>query len=627
MSTDNPYPPQPPAGPPHPGYPGGVPSAPQSGVPQQPSQPYPSQQPYAPQQPNVAPSPQTGVPQSGAPQQPYPSQQPYVPQQPNVAPSPHPGVPQSGVPQGGASLPPSQPYPPTSGQPGVHPSAPLSQYPQPTSPAARLTAGFPPGNYPPVPGTAPDAGAQPPKKKLLLPILIGALAVLLIGGGVAFAGLTLGWFGGGGGKQPYEVLPGTASIYGQVDLNPSTDQKVAAFNFFKELPELSNADANSLDVKKTIWDAVSKTSSMNGIDYDTDLKPWLGNRLGVAVLPKSSGNTVSVIAVQVTDEGVAKDKLPSVLTKIDSTLTLVTVKDGYAILTEVDVVDTVKTALDGDTLAKNANFSSDIKALGNTGWAAGWVDIKAASQDYSSSGVDVSSVTGRATYALRFSGTTLELAGLVTGADSKSVPAANGGTDLGDLPADTGFAASIQGGAAWANSNWSLIQKALSSYSSYYSSITQEQVAAVLGNQATLAVSGDVLKSYGSYSSGSTPEMGFKVNTDNPSVLQQMLGSSSYKTSVVGNVVTIATTDSYLAKLANNSGDKLSSSANFTAVVPDYSKASVAAYLDLSALSSLWDKMSTASKYTSFLKALTAVGMSTTPTSDGATWSLRVARS
>jgi hypothetical protein len=555
---------------------------------------------------------------------PYPPP-PAGPPNPGYPPAPPP-TPQPGVPQ-----PPSQPYIPPTPQAGAPATAGPSQYPQPSSPAARLTAGFPPGNYPPVPGMATGAVAEPPKKKLLLPILIGALAVVLIGGGVAFAGLALGWFGGSG-KQPYEVIPGTAIAYLQVDLNPSNDQKIAALGFFKELPELANANSSSVDIKKVIWDAISENRDLNGVNYDADLKPWLGDRVGVAALPNSSGSTVGVIAVQVTNEASAKDKLPSVLTKVGSELELVTVKDGYAILTDPTTSGTVKSALDGDSLTKNANFSADLNALGNTGWSAGWFDVKALAKLSSTSGLDAAGLTGRATYALRFSGNTLELAGRLTGSDSKSIPASNGGTDLGDLPADTGFAASIQGGGDWVAANWDLVQSALSSNSAY-SSLTEADITAVLGKQATIGVSSDALKAVGSGSrADSTPGAGYKANTDNAARVQELFSStyygSMYKSSVVGSVVAIATTDSYLSGLTGNSGDKLSSSAKFTAVVPDYSKASIAVYLDLGALSTLWDKLpSSASDYRDFLKALTAVGISTTPTSDGATWSLRVTRS
>jgi hypothetical protein len=604
MSTENPYPP-PPAGPPNPGYPGQVPPAPQPGA--QPFAPPPVGQPLV---PPAAPQPgaQPFAPPPAAPQ---PGAQPF---------SPPPAASQAGT--GQFVPPPSQP---TWG------SAPGAYSPPSVDPAGQPTAAFATGQYPP--NGVPGAVAAPPKKKLLLPILIGALALLLIGGGVAFAGVTLGWFGGGGGKQPYEVMPGTTIAYLQMDLNPTADQKLAALSFFKELPELKDANANSVDVKKVIWNAIADANDTKGIEYEADLKPWVGDRIGIGALPKSDGDSVGVLAVQVTNEAAAKDKLPAVLTKSDSDLKLVTVKDGYAILTDSDTVDTVTTALKGDTLAKNATFSADLKALGNTGWSAGWFDIKAtAESSNSSTSVDTANLKGRATYALRFSGNTLELTGSVIGADPKAVPASNGGTDLGDLPAETGMAASVQGGADWVNANWDLIESAMGS--SYYTkNLTQEDLTAALGKQATVAMSNSTLKSYADSSyANSLPEIGFKVNTSNPTRLKAMVqgsySSSTMKIAQNGDTVSMAYTDAYLAKLSVNTGDKLSGSAKFNAVVPDYSKASIAAYLDLSSLSGAWSKTSSVdSDYVDFLKALSAVGLSVRPTNDGATWSLRVSRS
>jgi hypothetical protein len=500
-------------------------------------------------------------------------------------------------------------------------------------PGAQPTVAFSQAPFSP---PAPAAGPPPRARRAGLIALVGVLAVVLIGGGVAFAGFQFGWFGGSG-KQPYTALPVTSIGYYQMDLNPSTDQKLAAFNFFRELPQMQNAAQNaSFDVKEQLWNEWAKNNDTNGLTYAADIKPWLGDRMGLALVPgASAGQPVGVVAVQVTDEKLAAQKLPAVL---KSNLEVVNISNGYAVLTQVGEKALVTTALAAGTLDKNSTFTADMASLGSTGWVAGWVDLKAMVDATTSSGSTSPQVSGRATFALRFSGNSLEYAGGFLGMDPQLIPAAHGGTDLGDLPADTGFAASIQGGGAWLKANWDQLSKSIPEGYAPEGWTLPEDPAAVLGNQVTFAVPRSTIAGYAegtitASTEATVPAMGAKFNTDRTARVRELLDATApeglVSSRVDGSTVSVASTSGYLSQLTETTGAKLSSTAGFTAAVPESAKASVALYFDMASLGTKWTSNlgSESSAYAPFLKALTSVGFSLAPNATGASWSLRVARS
>jgi hypothetical protein len=516
--------------------------------------------------------------------------------------------------------------PPATVEPTVALTAPSGQ--------AEPTVAFPPGaQVPPV----AVAEAAPKRRKTAVVALVAALVVALVGGGVAFAGFRFGWFGEG--KQPYGALPASSIAYYQVDLDPAADQRLAALSFFRELPQLKGAASNaSFDLKEQLWTEWAKSNDTHGLNYAADIKPWLGDRAGVAALPVSSSQSTStpVVALQVTDEKLAAEKLPILLSTDAS---VVTISDGYALITTPSNVEQVKTALAAGTLDKNQTFSADLATLGSTGWAAGWVDLKALADVAQGGSSSTLEVQGRATFALRFSGGALELAGGVLGLDSSAIPTITGGTDLGDLPADTGFALSVQGGGALVKANWDEISSGLNNAGVLTPAdwVLPDDLVSILGTQFTAALPrttiGKALDSdfwqSGAYASAA---VGIKITTDKPQRVQELISgmdpTAIIKVRADADTVAIATTDEYLAQLADNTGAKLSASSVFTSAIPDHSASALSLYFDAASLGSDWtSKLPTeSSDYAAFLKALSSVGFSAVPNSSGLSWSLRVVR-
>jgi len=140
------------------------------------------------------------------------------------------------------------------------------------------------------------------------------------------------------------------SATSRIDLNPAADQKLAALNYFRELPQLRNAQISpSLDVKELLWNEWAKGNDTSGVTYAADIKPWIGDRFGVAQLPAAADDSspILVIALQVTDQNAAAAKLPTIL-KDGSTV--VTMLNGYAVIAQSTDLDRVKTALAAGTM-------------------------------------------------------------------------------------------------------------------------------------------------------------------------------------------------------------------------------------------------------------------------------------
>lgn len=494
--------------------------------------------------------------------------------------------------------------------------------------------------------TANDlAGAVPAKKKpkkVLLIAAITALALIVVGGGVAFAGNQFGWFRG---PQPAAALPAGAVGYVQFDADPSVDQKLAALSFLRDVKSVASANGNA-DVKKLIWDAFvdENPSASEGIDYDKDLKPWLGNRFGVAVYPKSSSQPMVATAVQVTDENLAKTKIPELLG--DNGSVLLGFKDGFAVITTEAFKDDLAASFGSTALTNDAVFSSDFRSLGDPGWVAGWGSLKELSEMSGSSYSSAASVAsaGRVAMTLRFTNDTAQLKMMSLGIDPTAIPKTSVSSDVGGLPASTGAVVSIKGAGAIFTSAWKKYVEDTKKNSGYdiEESLAKsgwrmpDDAVTVLGDQITIAISEDGLQDLADGNIGlynrRLLEMGARVTTDDPSaaksVVNRFLGeidsSDMVEQDVRDNTYILASSSSYVDELAKGSGG-LGTQPKFTKVVPNWQNASALGYLDLGPFSS---KMAQSSgEYSQFVGSLQAIGLTSTYNQDTAESTIILSRS
>ncbi|MEV2269052.1 DUF3352 domain-containing protein [Nonomuraea africana] len=604
--------------------------------PAQGGQPY--QQPYPPQQPS-------------APQQPYqqqPQQQPYgqqgygqqdYGQQPGYGQQPQPGYGQQAAygqqPGYGQQQPPyGQPQQPQYGQQNQQQYGYGEQTVQ--EPSAWQQQG-PEGWGPPQ--QPPSSGKKGGRGWLIAGI--AALLVVLVGGGGVWAASS---FLGGGGTQPHEVLPGGAVAYLRLDLDPAANQKLALFSLAKKFTVTKDKITGD-DPRKALFDAVKDDNDdLAKIDFAKDVDPWLGSRVGAAILPPAAGGKEPgfAVAVQVKDEAQAKAGIAKLMGDDKYGLSF---RDDYALLT-ADQATADKFAA-GPVLSEDADFTGDFDALGETGVLSMWMHVGKANQ-FAKDAVPAGSEAmfekmknTRFAAALRFDSAYAEFAGIVRGAEELSTgdPQA---VSIGGLPASTVGALSISGLDEAITKQWAELQKTLSASGDgsfqQFTDMAQQKfglslpadLSTLLGKNLTVALDNDGLASMNQ--SGQMPKVGVRIVTD-PAKAQEVIGKIEKSFTDAGQpapqiakvpgdgTLTLATTPEY-AKLLSEDG-ALGESEAFTTAIPDADAATFALFVDVDKLEPLYINSLEGDDQAN-AKVFRAVGLSGKQSGGEASFSLRV---
>ncbi len=254
----------------------------------------------------------------------------------------------------------------------------------------------------------------------------GALVLALVGG-VTYAVGALS----GGGAQPADALPSGAFGYVSIDLDPTAGQKVDGFRFLRSFPSLRDSVPVNGDVRKVFFTAVADQAGWSGIDYDSDVAPWLGQRVALAAYPATgaaaattgatgvtaTGAPSAVVALQVSDTTKAEQGLRRLVRASSGRGSHVgwAFSGGYALLS--DSTATARRMADRvseGTLAADPHFAADLAAAPD-GVATAWID-----------GDKATSSLGRGAAMLSGAGVLGGLAGtagLVGGASSAGAPA------------------------------------------------------------------------------------------------------------------------------------------------------------------------------------------------------------
>jgi len=466
-------------------------------------------------------------------------------------------------------------------------------------------------------------------------IVGGVVIALVLGGAGAFAFQTLS----GGGSQPADVLPGDAYAYLRLDIDPSAGQKIAAVRFLSKLPEVKDT-LGADDPRKQLWELASKDASNDCVAkfaYDTDIAPWLGDRVGAAIRPGGTEDAPNVaIAIQVKDESAAKDTLTKLFAcDKGGSDTELRMKDGYAIVTPPGVGDATLAAAAKGTLAQNANFTSDMAALGEQGILSAWFDmgtgLKEIQKLSGTTGTDptaLASAKGRVATAVRFDADYVEMAGIVRGADTtRSVK--GDGREVASLPANTMAALNVSGADQMLDSAWPQLEKQIESLaaadgeSDPIGRVEQQlgitlpdDLKVLLGRSFTLAMPEQDLTS-------DVPVLGAKVVSGDAKRADELVGRLMESAGAGGDVLThkvegdkvfVATTPDYADDL--RSGGRLGESETFKLAVGDVSNATATLFVDLDKVDAIV-KGEVHGEAKSFLESLRAVGFTATNTGNG----------
>ena len=499
------------------------------------------------------------------------------------------------------------------------------------------------GGYPPPDTSGSPGPASAPRRSSKVPILaaVGVVAAMALGGG-AFAYSKLA----STGSQPDTVIPASAVGFVRVDLDPSAGQKVAAVRFLDKLPAVKRAQDAGGDPRESLWKSITQQDkALSGVSYDTDIKPWLGSRAAAAVLAQSTAKDKPAVmfALAVTDEAKARESLTSILAKKGVTDTDVTMKSGYAILTEKGTTSIVMAEIDKGSIATNQTYLSDAQALGDLGIASVWVDAGAfknaswadalakSTPSSSTMSANLDQLKGRVMAALRFDANYLEVAGIARGGAQQASSATSGG-EIASLPADTVAAMSIAGLDQALKDNWPSLSSSfgardIADVEDQLGISLPDDLALLLGRSFTVALPDQDWSRF-----SKDPRLGLKVVTTDgaraESIIAKMLdqagGASAIATSRRDNTIYLATNPSYLDSLSQTG--TLGSSETFKLAVADGQSAQSAFFVDLDKVEGNYLKnIPEANEYKAALGAVRAVGFSTRITGPGdASFALRL---
>jgi hypothetical protein len=195
-----------------------------------------------------------------------------------------------------------------------------------------------------------------------------------------------------GSDRAARAVPADSAVYLNVFLQPSSAQQANLSSLLVKLPGF--ADSSALDAK--IDQLAQRLLAPSGIDYRTDLRPWLGNELAVALSFKGPTTTPQLLLLlAVKDPDAARAALPHLWQESGITFTahpyrgidlLVGDTASYALLPDLLVIGQsearVRAALDADanaapSLADLADFSAAMQRVPADHLASAYVDLRA----------------------------------------------------------------------------------------------------------------------------------------------------------------------------------------------------------------------------------------------------------
>ena len=221
--------------------------------------------------------------------------------------------------------------------------------------------------------TAPD---NDNKKRMI------AVGAIVAGGAVVAGGAWAATSFFATGAQPAEALPASTVAYFSVDLDPSGGQKIEAIKTLRKFPGFTDkVDLQTDDdLRERFFEEVTSSGECEGLDYDADVKPWLGSRAAMAVVDLGEDEPTPVGVVQTTDSGKAEDGLSALVDACGGGEAAggdvggwVVDGDWIVVAETPEIAQKVVDAADGSTLAGDASFEEWTGEAGDDGFMSMYV--------------------------------------------------------------------------------------------------------------------------------------------------------------------------------------------------------------------------------------------------------------
>ncbi|MGY2875271.1 hypothetical protein ACVW00_002461 [Marmoricola sp. URHA0025 HA25] len=197
-----------------------------------------------------------------------------------------------------------------------------------------------------------------------LPVVAAvAVAVAAVLGGGAYAAYS---YLDGGGPQPADVLPASTIALVSVDLDPSAGQKIAAIKSIRRFPALKESLGLHADddLREFVFDKATGSSGCK-LDFDRDVKPWLGKRAAFAGVDLGGASPSPVIALQISDRAKAEAGFAAIVKCTHPEVLGYVVGDDYLIAS--DSVEHARRVLDDGKAKPLADDAAYRKWTGEAG--------------------------------------------------------------------------------------------------------------------------------------------------------------------------------------------------------------------------------------------------------------------
>ncbi len=443
---------------------------------------------------------------------------------------------------------------------------------------------------------------------------VAVVAALAIGGGAYAVVASLS----SGTDEAARHLPADTLAVASINLDPGGGQSVAALKFLRHFPSIA-AHSSGLTLGDGLLRPVFERSG-SGVNFDRDVKPWIGDHLALAADPQS-GKIHPVAAIQATDAGAAKAGLARLAH--DQNRFGYVVSNGYAIISDSPAAaQRASTDASQSALGGTGTYSSDVAALPAGAIATGWVDIHAALTFARNTGatgsgqVQTARLPSRIAMSVRFDTSVADVQ--VKAFGTSGLQGGDVGSIVSRLPQNTAIAIGASHLDSDIRSLYSVLTKGLGARAAGPLTSFQTQtglalpgdLAALVGSQTVFALGGPNLSSLGLLTSTADPAQAAAAAAKINSTLTG--GGLIVRQTAHGLV--IASSDQYAAALQH--GGSLGAQRLYRTAVPDAGRAAAVVYLDLGRILA---KQGTASPD---VKALKAFGL--TASVDGGTATLRM---
>jgi hypothetical protein len=464
--------------------------------------------------------------------------------------------------------------------------------------------------YGPVETVGPEESSGGARRVTVI-AAVAAVVVAVLGGG-AFAAYS---FLDGGGAQPADVLPASTVAIVSVDLDPSASQKIAAIKAIRKFPALRKSlglEADD-DLREFVFDKITKAGHCDALDFDKDVKPWVGKRAALAAVDLGEKNPVPAIALQISDPSAARKGFDALVKCTDPKEFAYVVGDDYLIASDSAAhASAIRDKGTKGSLADDATYQRWTDEAGDRGVLNFYVAPRAS--DYLGHLVDDMgpNVLGLGTDpssggpldsaknaldgfkglggTVRFADGGMELAFAGSGIQQmKSF--ATVGPEVGDLPADTAIALGFGVDKDFA-------QRMLDQMVNGEDPLTEiehdtgldlpDDLQTLLGRGVTFSLGGDAPASLDDIDSVADVPAGIVLHGDAEGIkrvigkVEDKLGMHLADVPIVvkdsGDRVALATTGSYADELL--SAGKLGSDEGFRRAVPDAERATGILYVD-----------------------------------------------